>query len=127
MFLYTDRGNTSFILRYKKARDEYMIKRFKKLSEKDDSFNSSFIDLTSRAIDDPYKYYLNVNTNMQIYNALKKIENKNNRSFNLSPGKNSNLSKSNSKNNIIIPNVTKNKNYCVGVLKKQLRLIDLEI
>jgi hypothetical protein len=127
MFLYTDRGNTSFILRYKKARDEYMIKRIKKLSEKDDSFNSSFIDLTSRAIDDPYKNYLNVNTNMQIYNVLKKNENKNNRSFNFSPNNNSNLSKSNSKNNIIIPNVNKSKKYYVGLLKKQLRLIDLEI
>ena len=127
MLLYTDKENSTFILRYKKARDEYMIKRIKKLSEKDDSFNSSFIDLTSRAIDDPYKNYLNVNTNMQIYNALKKTENKNNRSFNFSPSNNCNISKSNSKNNIIIPNVNKSKKYYVGLLKKQLRLIDLEI
>ena len=127
VLLYTDKGNSTFIIRYKKARDEYLIKRIKKLSEKDDSFNSSFIDLSSRVIDDPYKNYLNVNTNMQIYNVLKKNETKNNRSFNLSPNKNRILSNSNSKNNIIIPNVNKSKKYYVGLLKKQLRLIDLEI
>ena len=55
--LYTDRDNTSFLFRYKKARDEYMIKKFKKLSEKDESYDMTFVDLTSRVRDKGYKYY----------------------------------------------------------------------
>ena len=134
MLLFTDRENSSFILRYKKARDEYMIKRFKQLNEKDDSYNSSFIDLTSRAIDENYKNYLNVNTNMQIYDKLydKNYKSKcNNRMFNCSASNDSNLSNFNSNSNISIKNVNingnKSKKYYVGLLKKQLRLIDLEI
>ena len=129
MLLYTDRENSSFILRYKKARDEYMIKRIIKLSEKDDSYNSSFKELTSRAIDKPYKNYLNVNTSRQIYNnGLNENKNNSGRIFNLSASNNSILSNYNS-NNIIIPkiNKSKSKKYYVGLLKKQLRLIDLEI
>ena len=129
MLLYTDRENSSFILRYKKARDEYMIKRFIKLSEKDDSYNSSFKELISRAIDEPYKNYLNVNTSRQIYNnGLNENKNNNGRIFNLSSSNNSILSNYNS-NNIIIPkiNKSKSKKYYIGLLKKQLRLIDLEI
>ena len=134
MLLYTDRENSSFILRYKKARDEYMIKRFKKLNEKDDSFNSSFIELTSRAIDKNYKNYLNVNTNIQIYEKLYLKNNKykcNNRMFNFSASNDSNLSNCNSNSNVSVKNLSvkekKSKNYYVGLLKKQLRLIDLEI
>ena len=131
MLLYTDRENSSFILRYKKARDEYMIKRFKQLNEKDDSYNSSFIELTSRAIDQTYKNYLNVNTNIQIYDKLSSKNNykNNSRMFNFSASNDSNISNFNSSNNISIQNikVNKSKKYYVGLLKKQLRLIDLEI
>ena len=60
-----------------------MIKRFIKLSEKDDSYNSSFKELTSRAIDQPYKNYLNVNRSMKIYNnGLNENKNNNGRIFN---------------------------------------------
>ena len=130
MLLYTDRVNSSFILRYKKARDEHMIKRLKKLSEKDDSYNSSFKDLTSRAIDESYKNSLNVNTNLQIYDKISKRDKyKNNRIFNLSGSynNNQNLSNSYSNNNFMIPDTHKSKKYYINLLKKQLRQIDLEI
>ena len=132
MLLYTDRDNSSFILRYKKARDEYMIKRFIKLSEKDDSYNSYFKELTSSAIDHSYKNYLNVNTSKHMYNnGLNENKNNNGRIFNLSASNNSNISNynSNNSNNIVIPKIkkSKSKKYYVGLLKKQLRLIDLKI
>ena len=130
MLLYTDRVNSSFILRYKKARDEHMIKRLKKLSEKDDSYNSSFKDLTSRAIDESYKNSLNVNTNLQIYDKISKRDKyKKNRIFNLSGSynNNQNLSNSYSNNNFMIPDTHKSKKYYINLLKKQLRQIDLEI
>lgn len=44
-----------------------MIRRFIKLSEKDESYNNSLIDLTSKVWDEQYKNYLNVNNNIQIY------------------------------------------------------------
>ena len=129
LLLYTDRENSSFILRYKKARDEYMIKRLKRLSEKDDSYDSCFLELTSRKIEEPYKSYLNVNNNnIQIYNNNIVTKQKyKNRIFNLSAS-NNNLSNSNSNNVIILDkNINKSKKYYVGLLKKQLRFIDLEI
>ena len=124
--LYTDRENSSFILRYKKARDEYMIRRFKKLSEKDDSYNNFFIDLTSRVGDKQYKNYLNVNNNIQIYNkVLKKNKKNNSMIFNLSTGNNNYLTNKNCRKSV--PNTNKSKKYYINLLKKQLRLIDLEI
>ena len=129
MLLYTDRENSSFILRYKNARDEYMIKRIIQLSEKDESYKSSFKELTSRAFDKPYKNYLNVNTSRQINNnGLNENKNNSGRIFNLSASNNSILSNYNS-NNIIIPkiNKSKSKKYYARLLKQQLRLIDLEI
>ena len=127
ILLYTDRENSSFILRYKKARDEYMIKRFKKLSEKDDSYDSCFIELTSRKIEEPYKSYLNVNNHIPIYNNILTKNKCKSRIFNLSAS-NNNLSNSNSNNDIFLgKNINKSKKYYVGLLKKQLRFIDLEI
>jgi hypothetical protein len=131
MILYTDRENSSFIMRYKKARDEHIIKRLKRLSEKDDSYNTSIKLLTSRAIDESYKNSLNVNTNIQIYDKMSKRDKyKSNRIFNLSESNNNNnhnILNSYSNNNFIIPDTHKSKKYYVGLLKKQLRLIDLEI
>lgn len=127
--LYTHRGNSSFILRYKKARDEHMIRRFKQLSEKDDSYDNSFIELTSRVCDKSYKNYLNVNNNIQIYDNSFKKKNNNNMIFNVSKVNNTNLSNSslNINNGIVVPNINKSKKYYIGLLKKQLRLMDLEI
>ena len=133
MVLLTDReysSNSSFIMRYKKARDEHMIKRFKELNEKDDSYNTSYKYLTTRPINEPYKNYLNVNTNLNLQmndKVLKKPKKKNNRIFNISASYNNFLSNSNSNNQIVIPENNKNQKYYVGILKKQLRLIDLDL
>ena len=133
MVLLTDReysSNSSFIMRYKKARDEHMIKRFKELNEKDDSYNTSYKYLTTRPINEPYKNYLNVNTNLNLQmndKVLKKPKKKNNRIFNISASYNNFLSNSNSNNQIVISENNKNQKYYVGILKKQLRLIDLDL
>lgn len=123
--LYTNRENSSFILRYRKARDEYMIRRFKKLSEKDESYNNSLIDLTSKIWDQQYKDYFNVNNNIQIYDKdyrsnryQKKII------YNPSTGTMNYLIPNNED---IISNFNKSKKYYISLLKKKLRLIDLEI
>ena len=126
--LYTDRDNTSFLFRYKKARDEYMIKKFKKLSEKDESYDTTFVDLTSRVRDKGYKYYLNVNNNIQINDE--KVKNNNNDYsniyFNILRDNYNSFSITNSNANSL-PKSNKSKNYYVGLLKEQLRLIDLEL
>ena len=126
--LYTDRDNTSFLFRYKKARDEYMIKKFKRLSEKDESYDTTFVDLTSRVRDKGYKYYLNVNNNIQINDE--KVKNNNNDYsniyFNILRDNYNSFSITNSNANSL-PKSNKSKNYYVGLLKEQLRLIDLEL
>ena len=61
------RENEEFILRYTKARDEYLIKRFKKLYKKDDSYDNSLISLTKRLCNQQYKNYLNVNNTIQLF------------------------------------------------------------
>ena len=133
LVLLTDRehsSNSSFILRYKKARDEHMIKRFKELNEKDDSYNTSYKYLTTRPINEPYKNYLNVNTNLNLQmndKVLKKPKKKNIRVFNLSASYNNFLSDSTPNNKIVIPENNKSKKNYVGILKKELRLIDLDI
>ena len=127
--LYTDRDNTSFIFRYKKARDEYMIKKFKQLSEKDDSYDTTFVDLTSRVRNKGYKYYLNVNNYIQINDE--KIKNNsndfNNIYFNSLKNNNYNSFYNTNFNANNLSNTNKSKNYYKGLLKEQLRLIDLEL
>ena len=56
-----EKENAEFILRYTKARDEYLIKRFKKMSRKDDNYDYSLLSLTKRLCNKQYKNYLNVN------------------------------------------------------------------
>ena len=126
--LYSDRDNTTFLYRYKKARDEYMIKKFKKLSEKDDSYDTTFVDLTSRVRDKGYKYYLNVNNNIQINDEKIKSNNNNcnNIYFNILKG-NYNSFCNTSLNVDSLPNTNKSKNYYLGLLRKQLRQINLEL
>ena len=126
--MYTDRENFSFMMRYKKARDEHILKRFRKLSVKDESYRNSFLELTSRDCQQNYKNYLNVNNHIDMYDIeLKKNYNDNKYIFNLSAGNCSNLisTKNKSKKNNI--NKMKGKKYYKGILKKQLSLIDLEV
>ena len=61
------RENEEFILRYTKARDEYLIKRFIKLDKKDDSYDNSLISLTKRLCNQQYKNYLNVNNTICLF------------------------------------------------------------
>ena len=61
------RENEEFILRYTKARDEYLIRRFKKLYKKDDSYDNSLLSLTKRLCNQQYKNYLNVNNTILLF------------------------------------------------------------
>ena len=62
-----NRGNAEFILRYTKARDEYLIKRFKKMYRKDDSYDKSLLSLTKRLCNKQYRNYLNVNNTIDLF------------------------------------------------------------
>ena len=64
---FTKKENAEFILRYTKARDEKMIKRFKKLYRKDDSYDYYLNTLTSRVGNNEYKNTLNVNNIIPLY------------------------------------------------------------
>lgn len=61
--------NAEFILRYAKARDEYMIRKFLKLPNKDDSYESTLLALTSRMCNKQYKDYLNVNYSIPLFGS----------------------------------------------------------
>ena len=60
-------ANEEFILRYTKARDEYLIRRFIKLNKKDDSYDNSLLSLTRRLCNQQYKNYLNVNNTILLF------------------------------------------------------------
>ena len=64
---FTKKENAEFILRYTKARDEKMIKKFKKLYKKDDSYDYYLNTLTSRVGNNEYKNSLNVNNVIPLY------------------------------------------------------------
>ena len=110
----TDRENSEFIFRYKKARDEHMIKRFIELSVKDESYDSSFLAIQNRNYNQKYKDLLNVNNNYRIY-GLKKLNNK-------TYGFNDNNNVSNNNNNIYY---NKKNNY-VATLRKKLNNMILD-
>ena len=127
MVLFTDRENFDFMMRYKKAWDEHMIKRFKKLSVKDESYRNSFLEMTSRDCEQNYKNYLNVNNNIELYDIELKTNYKDNKYiFNLSYGNNSDALSKRNQNKVYNVNKHKAKKYYIGMLKKQLSLIDLE-
>jgi hypothetical protein len=127
VIMYTDRENFSFMMRYKKARDEHILKRFRKLSVKDESYRNSFFELTSRDCEQNYKNYLNVNNHIDMYDIeLKANYNDNKYIFDLSAGNYSNLLKSKNPSSINNNKKMKAKKYYKGILKKQLSLIDLE-
>ena len=56
-----------FLLRYTKARDEHLIKRFKKLYRKDDSYDNSLLTITNRVCNKQYRNYLNVNNTILLF------------------------------------------------------------
>ena len=56
-----------FILRYTKARDEYLIRRFKKMYRKDDNYDYSLLSLTKRLCNRQYRNYLNVNNTILLF------------------------------------------------------------
>ncbi len=66
-FLYKEKENAEFILRYTRARDERMIKNIKQLYKKDDSYDYLLNSLTSRIGNREYKNTLNVNNVVPLY------------------------------------------------------------
>ena len=62
-----EKENAEFILRYTKARDEYLIRRFKKMYRKDDNYDNSLKTLTKRLCNKQYKNYLNVNNTIYLF------------------------------------------------------------
>jgi hypothetical protein len=61
------RENAQFILRYTKARDEYLIRKIKKMYRKDDSYDKILLNVTKRFCNKQYKNYLNVNNTIFLY------------------------------------------------------------
>ena len=57
--LANEKNNEEFFLRYARARQEYMIKKFKKLSTKDDSYDTTLLSLDNRFNNKYYKNGLN--------------------------------------------------------------------
>jgi hypothetical protein len=117
-FISDDKENAEFILRYTKARDEYLIKRFKQLYKKDESYQNSLISLTRRLCNDQYRNYLNVNNTIQLFGESLNINHKINSSIADFKGL--------TINNIAPENKrkTKNGNLITG-LRKNLQSLDL--
>ena len=111
--------NAEFILRYTKARDEYLIKRFKKLDRKDDSYDNSLISLTKRLCNEQYKNYLNVNNTISLFGETL-TPNNYLHSFNNSIANFRGLSLYNE-----IPKQKKNKKKYIIGLRNNLRNLDL--
>ena len=110
------RENEEFILRYTKARDEYLIRRFIKLNKKDDSYDNSLLSLTKRLCNQQYKNYLNVNNTICLFGETINTNNYINSSIADFRG----LSIANT-----VPEKKKKKiNYIIG-LRKNLHSIDL--
>ena len=110
------RENEEFILRYTKARDEYLIRRFIKLNKKDDSYDNSLLSLTKRLCNQQYKNYLNVNNTICLFGETINTNNYINSSIADFRG----LTIANT-----VPEKKKKKiNYIIG-LRKNLHSIDL--
>ena len=113
------RENEEFILRYTKARDEYLIRRFIKLNKKDDSYDNSLLSLTKRLCNQQYKNYLNVNNTICLFGETINTINTNNY-INSSIADFRGLTIANT-----VPEKKKKKiNYIIG-LRKNLHSIDL--
>ena len=72
--LANEKDNAEFFLRYARAREEYMIKKFKKISIKDDSYDTTLLSLANRFNNKQYKNGLN-----NFYDIKNKKNNNNNR------------------------------------------------
>ena len=124
--LYTDRNTSEFILRYTKARDEHMIRRFKKLSNKDDSYDNSYYEISMRNYDPDYKNLLNVNSNLQLYgqnlfnNNIINMYNMNNYYY---ENKND-IDYECNKNNKIYNKIKEKENNIIVSLRKKLNTIN---
>jgi hypothetical protein len=57
--LANEKDNEEFFLRYARAREEYMIKKFKKISIKDDSYDTTLLSLNNGFNNKHYKNGLN--------------------------------------------------------------------
>lgn len=66
-----------FLLRYTKARDEYLIKRFKKMYRKEDSYDKSLLSLTKRLCNKEYRNHLNVNNTIFLFGETINPDNNN--------------------------------------------------
>ena len=53
--LANEKDNAEFILRYTKAREDYMIKKLKKISTKDDSYDATLLTLANKLNNKQYK------------------------------------------------------------------------
>ena len=53
--LANEKDNAEFILRYTKAREDYMIKKLKKISTKDDSYDATLLNLANKLNNKQYK------------------------------------------------------------------------
>ena len=83
--------------------------------------------MTSRDCQKNYKNYLNVNNNIELCDVrLKSNYNDNKYIFNLSAGNNSNSFSKRKINKGDKTQTHKTKKYYMGILKKQLSLINLE-
>ena len=126
--LYTDRNTSEFILRYTKARDEHMIRRFKKLSNKDDSYDNSYYEISMRNYDPDYKNLLNVNSNLELYGQ--NVLNKNNNIINIDNMNNYYYNNKNdieyecNKNNKIYNKIKEKENNIIVSLRKKLNTIN---
>ena len=126
--LYTDRNTSEFILRYTKARDEHMIRRFKKLSNKDDSYDNSYYEISMRNYDPDYKNLLNVNSNLELYGQ--NVLNKNNNIINIYNMNNYYYNNKNdidyecNKNNKIYNKIKQKENNIIVSLRKKLNTIN---
>ena len=72
-----EKDNAEFILRYTKAREEYMIKKLKKISSKDDSYDATLYTLAQRLNTNNYR-------NAPVINYDEKYKKNNNKKANLS-------------------------------------------
>ena len=111
------KGNPEFILRYTKARDEYLIKRFKKLYRKDDSYDKSLLSLTKRLCNKQYRNYLNVNNTILLFGETISPDNQIHSSI-------ANFRGFSIHNEIHEQNKSSKNNYIVG-LRRNLHSLDL--
>ena len=109
--------NAKFYLRYTKARDEYLIKRFKKMSRKDDNYDKSLLTLTKRLCNKEYRNYLNVNNTILLFGETRNQ----NDNLNSSIANFKGLSYYNDKSG---EKQTKKDNYILG-LRQNLLSLDL--